>query len=284
MIEEKNKSKKPYILKMDPLEVQSLYQELGTITAVANHYDADLCTMAAFFRRMQIPYVKQFKKHFKEDFFSTDTPDSFYLAGFLAADGNVSSRKYTVSLNLGIKDIDHLGAIKELIGLEGTIGKVDVFNSRRNKNWKDTVNCFIHFSSPQTVSDLRRFNVVPKKTKIYDLPDWMIDHPLTSHFMRGYFDGDGHIGIRHVAKTHGTTSKLRFHVAGNFSFLSKYQEILERECGIHHNDVFTRPNGLSCLEYVGNIIVPKVCRFLYHNSAFHMERKFNIYAPFANQP
>jgi len=267
-------NKKPYILKLDKNEVKNKYIELGTIKAVANYYNADSSTMARFFRRNDIDYVLKHKQSFNEKFFSNNDPNVFYLAGFIAADGNISDKKYRITIELAEKDVKFLENISCIICYSGELTKSMVKNSKRNVKWSDTINYRLRFSSKQTVNDLLRFNIVPRKTKIYNFPDWLIEHSSVNHFMRGYFDGDGHIGLK--------KNKLRFHLAGNYQFLVNYQNILEKKCKIAHNNVFTRPNGLSCLEYGGNIVVPKICEFLYNNSAFHLDRKYQVYKKFLN--
>jgi hypothetical protein len=220
--------------------------------------------MSRYFRRHNIFYIKKHKYQFNEDFFAQDTPESFYLAGFLAADGNVSDKKNAICISISDKDRLFLEDIQKLICYQGKIHIYKILNSKRNSNWKDT---------NTIVNDLKKFNIVPRKTKIYNFPEWLIDHPFVSHYMRGYMDGDGHLGIRY-------DKKLRFSLAGNLFFLKKYQQILENNCGINHNKIQIRANGLSILEYAGNIIVPKICSFLYNNSTLCLKRKYNIYAPY----
>ena len=268
-------NKKPFKLKLDKLEVEQKYKELGTILKVAKYYKSNPCTMARFFRRNNINYKNKHKNTFNEEFFSVDSPESFYLAGFIAADGNISSKKNRINIELAEKDKDFLQKILILINYQGNLKFNIIKNSKRNKNWKDTISYKLIFSSQKTVSDLKRFNIVPNKTKIYDFPDWLINHKFINHFMRGYFDGDGHIGVRN-------NKKLRWHLAGNYSFLCKFQFILEKNCHIHHNKIVIRPDGLACLEYQGNVITTKICNFLYNNSTFHLDRKYNMYINWYN--
>lgn len=263
-------NKRPYIVNLDRIQVENKYKELKNIKAVALYFNIDPCTMSRYFRRLGISYIKKHKNNFNENFFAQDTPESFYLAGFIAADGNLSKTKNRIKIELSEIDLCFLEKIKDLIQFEGNLYKRAVLNSKRNIFWKDTNNYSLVFSSKQVATDLNRFNIVPAKTKIYEFPSWLVNHILVSHFMRGYFDGDGHIGLK-------VDKKLRFELSGNFNFLKTYQSILENNCNIHHNQILIRKNGLSSLEYQGNIIVPKICEFLYNNSTFHLDRKYDIY-------
>jgi intein-encoded DNA endonuclease-like protein len=101
-------------------------------------------------------------------------------------------------------------------------------------------------------------------------------HQFVNHYMRGYLDGDGCLCIRKRHIKH----QLRFNIVGNFSFLQKYQAVLETNCDINHNKVAKR-NSISSLAYQGNIVVSKICEFLYNNSTFHLDRKYDIYKSLA---
>lgn len=265
------KNKKPYILGLEDKDnIQSKYLELKTIKKVAEYYGISRSTMERYFRRFDIQYVKKIKNNFDESFFIQESPNYFYLAGFIAADGNISKNKFRVKIELADKDLDHLNKISSLISFDGKLLKRIVVNSKRNNKWKDTVSYTLGFSSKTVVNNLSNFNIINNKTKTYNFPDWLINHLYVHHFMRGYFDGDGHLGIKN-------NNKLRFQLSGNYMFLRIYQNILEKNCGIKNNKILIRSNGLASLEYQGNIIVSKICKFLYNNSTCHLDRKYNIY-------
>lgn len=261
---------KPFLLKLNKDEVKLKYDELGTIKSVALFYQSSPSTMKRYFRRHNIFYTKKHKKNFDEDFFSYNTLESFYLSGFIAADGNISKIKNRLTIALAEKDLLFLEKIKHLIKYEGSLYKYVVKNSKRNIKWKDSIYYALSCSSKRMAEYLSKFNIIPAKTKTYNMPDWLINHPYINHFMRGYFDGDGHLGLRE-------NKKLRWHLSGNYFFIKNFQSVLEKMCNIHHNQIIIRPNGLCCLEYQGTIIVPKICKFLYNNSTFHLDRKYDIY-------
>ena len=266
--------------KLDRDVLLQSYSQLGTIKLVAEHFEISPSTMERAFRRFDIPYIKKHKNKFNETFFSNNTAESFYLAGFIAADGNVSSNKYVLKIELSDKNSYFLEEIAQLIKFEGKLFPRVVKNSLRNPNWNDTKNQILKCSSKQIVTDLKKFNIVPNKTKTYKFPEWLKDHELVNHFMRGYFDGDGHLGIRIVHGKYIISEKMRFSLVGNFEFLKVYQEVLMNKCNAPHNWITERQNGLCCLEYSGNIVVPKICEFLYNNSTFHLDRKYEVYKSF----
>ena len=57
------------------------------------------------------------KYSFKEDVWKTQTPESCYWAGFIAADGCLrksGENCYSLKTSLHIQDLDHLKKLKEL--------------------------------------------------------------------------------------------------------------------------------------------------------------------------
>lgn len=244
-------------------ELENKLLELKTITKVAEYYNVPRTSMSLILKQRNI-----FNKKINENFFSKDTQESFYLAGFLAADGNVDKNLRRITIGLAEKDLIFLNKIKTLIEFKGNLTKSISHGSKRSEKYKDTTAYFLRFSSKQVADDLTRFNIVPCKTKIYDFPEWLIDHPLVHHFMRGYFDGDG--CLRHDNK------QLSFSLVGNKFFLEKFQNILEKQCYIKNNKI-SKDRNIFKLKYCGNKLVPKICEFLYNNSTFHLDRKYYIY-------
>jgi transposase len=213
-----------------------------------------------------------------DNFFSLDDQGSFYWAGFLAADGcvlDINSSKM-VTLALAKKDRDHIKKFKAIIGANNPIHNHLVKNSKRNSNWNDTWKSEIKITSNRLCDDLFRFNVVPRKSKTYTFPEWLVGHDLVHHFMRGYFDGDGSFFLS-KPKGGRTIKQVHFNLRGTTEFLETYRSILERECGLsERTKVIRTNNGIGALEYGGNIVVGKIARFLYKNADIYLDRKRNV--------
>jgi hypothetical protein len=213
-----------------------------------------------------------------EDIFKKDNELSFYLAGFIAADGNISNKKNRaiLAIELSSKDLDFLKYLQVLFQSNHAIYSKAVKNSKRNSDWKDTMNCSFAINSKKIFNDLARFNVVPAKTKIYRFPKWLINHPLVHHFMRGYVDGDGTFGLKQGSAKNNKKIKCRFGLVGNKEFLQVYKDILEKNAGIPTkiNGVHIRSdNGLGTLQYVGTHIIAQITAFLYKDATMFLPRK-----------
>lgn len=206
-------------------------------------------------------------------FFSRDNEKSFYWAGFLAADGCVyskSSYSKVLSLSLAQKDLPHLEVFKTNLNYTGTIRSAITRHSLTNPNWNDSIKNNICISSTQIFNDLKRFGIVPAKTKILEFPNWLIEHPLVNHFMRGYNDGDG--SFFHDK----SRDRICFELRGTASFLNTYKQIIESNVNFKNKTNITTPDSTSKLKYYGKKMMPHIVDFLYKNATIFLQRKYDI--------
>jgi len=122
--------------------------------------------------------------------------------------------------------------------------------------------------------DLERFNIVPRKTHIYTFPNWLLDHELVHHFMRGYNDGDG--SFYYSSSNKRKTKTICINIRGTVSFLTDYRNILESKTAVNKKKSEVKlSDGIGRLEYGGNIQVPQIVKFLYKDSSIYLTRKFD---------
>jgi hypothetical protein len=207
-----------------------------------------------------------------DNFFSNDNEQSFYWSGFIAADGCVFERGHskTLHLNLSENDLEHLLKFKNIIEFNGIINTSIARHSLKNPKWHDSIKKSIVISSQQIFEDLKRFNVVPNKTKIYTFPGWLINHPLVNHFMRGYVDGDGS-WFEDIKR-----GRICFELRGNKDFLQDYKSILETALDIKSRVTVTTPDSTSKIKYYGKHLVPQLVDFLYKDATVYLQRKYDI--------
>lgn len=205
-------------------------------------------------------------------FFSKDNERSFYWAGFIAADGCVYKKGNIkrLVLSLAKKDLNHLLQFKNDIEFNGIISTSVSKHSLTNPKWNDSIKETIAISSLQLFEDLKRFNVVPNKTKSYTLPKWLHNHELVHHFMRGYVDGDGSFSYDKVR------NRICFELRGTKEFLLDYQMILENKLAIKSKVNVTTPDSTSKIKYSGKKIVPEIVKILYKDATVFLPRKYDI--------
>lgn len=130
---------------------------------------------------------KQTIIHIDHDYFSEQNilqyPERMIIVGFIAADGCISERHNSQnSLIFNISDHDKIAL--DIINNEIAKGK-------RNITYlKGTNSNILSFPSNKICKDLERYNIVSRKSNIYDLPKNLKNIEM-QYFLKGYFYGDG---------------------------------------------------------------------------------------------
>lgn len=213
-------------------------------------------------------------------FFSQNAEDSFYVAGFLAADGWKTKKgggAYAVGLHLAKKDFKHLVRMRDLMGSNAKL----MYREGKSPS-SDTITYSYSFviRSKQMYKDLERFNIVENKTYIYNMPEWLKTHSLVHHFLRGYIDGDGCFNI---AQNKGQKKHINFSMRGTAEMLTSFNDIMVTN-GIIVNEHDISPKvgfkyaAFDKLQYSGNNTCSKLYDFLYNDATIYLERKHDIAA------
>jgi intein-encoded DNA endonuclease-like protein len=258
-------------LNIDEVVVQ--YEKLKSIRKTAKYFNVPHTKLRRLFIKNNIEYKKATRYICDDAFFSRDNEASFYWAGFMAADGNVS-KKDDINIDLKGSDDGHLMKFQAAVKTDSPIrykttkektinirGKVHIIKSSKL--------CLITFRSHEMARDLKRFNIVPNKTKTYDIPNWIISHPLFNHFIRGYFDGDGCFAM-------GKRELTIWSICGNFSTMDKIKSNLEVNCDITGNPQFVPHNNIHILTYYKQQDITNIINYLYKNATIWLDRKYEL--------
>jgi hypothetical protein len=203
-----------------------------------------------------------------DDFFSSLNELSLYWAGFLAADGSVrktSAKSRVLLLTLANKDRTHLELFKKHLDAQSPIFEVTSGNSQQGK---------ITITSSKIFDDLANFNIVQNKTLVYEFPQWLTEHTLVHHFMRGYVDGDGCFRIRHRGKCQNP--HVYMSLRGTEIFLRDFKSILEDRCSLTNDVSIIFDCRIGKIEYGGNKTTSKIASFLYKDATIFLPRKYEI--------
>lgn len=241
---------------LDKKELKYACDNLMSFKKVCNYFGVSETVIRKNLKNFQIKLkIKKFT--IEDDIFNKDTENSFYIAGFIAADGCIC--RNNLSIRLSSNDEDHLKKINFALG-----------SNRNIYNYSGVSALNIH--SKKICEDLKRFNIVPRKSLIYTFPEWMKEHPLKHHFMRGYFDGDGSFYINNQYN-----KKVCMGIRGTSEFLTSYRDILEKECQFKERSYnIPMPSNCEMLAYGGNKNIIKFSNFIYKDATIYMDRKFNI--------
>lgn len=214
-----------------------------------------------------------------EDFFdSIDTQEKAYFLGYLYADGCNSGKH--ISLNLSEKDKDMLYRLNMLVH---PVGKPLYKGHQRTITFKNKktgcvtkVNYHLNIQSEHISDVLTRHGCTPRKTTTLQFPSNSVPKELISHFIRGYFDGDGSISIygRRDSYIQGYIS-----IVSSIYFCNSLKDIVYNTLEIKSK---TRNRGYADNKVVEFRItntnhVIKFLEWIYKDSTIHLNRKYEIF-------
>lgn len=139
-----------------------------------------------------------------QDFFKKWTPEMAYVLGFFAADGYMTiNNRGGRFWNIQITDKELLERIKEAVHSEHKIGV-------RTRAGNENTIYRLQIGSKEMCKDLQKLGFNPRKTKSLAIPK--VPRKYFSHFIRGYFDGDGNVWVGFLNKKRITPTRVLFAV------------------------------------------------------------------------
>ena len=201
----------------------------------------------------------------KYTLFDNFTSESCYWAGFIAADGNVLIRKkngtYRLSIKLASKDLQHLEKFDQVMGCESRVSTTKYKMAH------------ISFHSKKLIENIvKNFNIVPKKSLILQPPVKM-PQEFNKDYIRGYFDGDGHIGY-----VSGTYCNFNI-VSGSLRILEWIRSALIEENLVNEKlKIYQKKHNLYCID-INSQVSLNIFKWLYTDSKcnLRLDRKHKMY-------
>ncbi len=206
-----------------------------------------------------------------------DTEEKAYWLGFLYADGYVAVKSNQVGLHLSLKDMSHIEKYKKFLGWGGEIKirEDHQFGTKDNKNVAGEIlyNCEITVTNKIIHDDLVKLGCVPNKSLILRFPtEKQVPKKFQLAFIRGYFDGDGTLGLyQHNKKNPRLEESLL--IIGTKPFLVKVQEILGPGYLMQkkNRNEFVYRLGYSTLKAFN------AASLIYKDASIYLDRKYNIF-------
>ena len=209
-------------------------------------------------------------------FDNIDTEEKAYWLGFLMADGYNHESKSCVALRLQVGDREILEKYKKFLETDTPIY---TFTRTTLVNKLIRQYCELTICSPYFSEQLARLGCIQGKTYTLEFPN--IPESLYSHFIRGYFDGDGCLSVRNRLsrrKSHGKSMSYQFTIVGRESVLLKIQDILVNNLNIPRISLRERLNSpVKTIHYSGKNVVTKIMNYIYKDATIYLERKYNLY-------
>ena len=224
-----------------------------------------------------IPYSNgrnQIRKYtLNEDYFSEiNTEEKAYIIGFIAADGHVDETAKRLKITLATKDKDILEKIRICLGSNTNIKD---FEKKSHFSYGKPIfyHSTVEFCSKKLVEDLVKLSLINNKT--YSLNQELIkfipEH-LVRHFLRGYFDGDGHVSY---GNKYSSGVKYNIEVVGNIEFLeSTFYKYFPTT-----NKKFHYPKSKQAWAYKisSKKRVDEFLTYIYKDSVIYLNRKYEVY-------
>lgn len=183
-----------------------------TIEQLRLKYKCRVQKLKKLMKELNILYINKIGKviKWKADytyFEVVDVPEKAYWLGLLYADGCISNCKSRIfNISLELIDLEVIERFKKDLNIESPI------HIRKYKNLNHNTAYSISFKSEKVFNDLNRLGCFTNKTFTLEFPtEEQVPIHLLSHFIRGYFDGDGCIYIKNYHKAKAT-------IAGNLMF------------------------------------------------------------------
>lgn len=226
-------------------------------------------TKVAIDLKANILGLKNTQYHYDQLFFSKiDTEEKAYWCGFIMADGcvtiNQKNNSCELCIRLAKRDYHHLEKFNQ--SLHGNIPvtfRTDICNLSQKKYTTSNIRIY----SQQLVHDLEKYNVIPCKSLVKEFPT-NIPEELMSHYVRGYFDGNG--CISYVGKRLQCSFTMGSHKFANGLF--EYLQNQKIKC---YKYKYANIHSLRIGSSLSNIL--DFLNHIYSNSSIYLDRKYEKY-------
>lgn len=196
-----------------------------------------------------------------DNFFGIPNLINSYFAGWIAADGNISDKKY-LNLTTCLKDKILIENFKEFAKCNYNIHTYKV----KNKFYSSSIS----IRSEKICDDLNNlFNITPRKS-VTLLPPIIKEIDLIDSFIIGYIDGDGSIGLYKCKKQLGLSISLLGTLEIVTWIQNRFSEILQENINCIYKDAkhigntyslsITDKRARKIFLHYYNINVPKLKR------------------------
>lgn len=254
----------------DMFNIIQMYNNNIAATDIAEMYSCCAHTIRNCLKSFNIDRTRNsVRKHrFNIHYFDTiDTSNKAYCLGLLFADGCNFERSINIFLQASDKHL--LEDVCKEIGYNGELEFRDRSKDRENGlDCQDVYGLRLH--SAYMCGVLSEHGMVPNKSLVLHFPT-CVPECLMSHFMRGYMDGDGHIG--HTDKD----SSVSF--VSTWDFCNTSNCVVERQLGISFRICEAgNHNGITTQCYVRNKNDKKIfLDWIYKDADLKLERKYQTY-------
>lgn len=220
--------------------------------------------------KMRLPSEVHRKLNVNKNYFNKiNTEEKAYFLGLMYADGCII-RNYgkIIGFDLGLAGDDELIILEKFKKELQYSGNIKI---KKKKHKSNKTPYRISICSKEMAISLIKLGCVPKKSLILEFPtEIQVPNRLLKHFIRGYFDGDGFVGIN-------AKKQLVSSIASSYKFNLKLKDFLEKKLKIYCG--YIKRGSFSVLEMSGKSTL-FLLNYLYDNSKIFLKRKRNVFENF----
>lgn len=204
-----------------------------------------------------------------------DTPNKAYILGMFYADGYNSLDKQTIRLQLQYTDKDILEDIRKELKSEKPLKFIKCSDKIASNGFISKDMYQLEFHSAHICDALSKLGMVQNKSLVLTFPTFN-DTSLYSHFIRGYFDGDGSYCHRYTQK-YGNRDLVT--ITSTENFCKDCLAIIRKEVGIGGGiyDASSHNGITKVLSISGVNQLKKFFEWLYKDAELYMQRKHELY-------
>jgi intein/homing endonuclease len=194
-------------------------------------------------------------------------PDVCYFLGYFCADGTHSRRNRSLRIKLAEQDKEILDKFKDLFNSNKPLYKYCRYDGQDQFE--------LTLSSKKLSDKIIEIGIPEKKTEFLQFPDYIPEKYLRD-YIRGYYDGDGTLGVYGLNKT-------VFSMMATSSFCESLKEHfknkLDTNCSIVKYPKKYKID-IAVLFVSGNNQIKKVLDYLYKDANLSLNRKWAKYMNF----
>lgn len=195
-------------------------------------------------------------------FDNIDTEYKAYFLGYIVADGNISKTTNRICFCINSDDDYILNELKKDINSKNLIRRRKVYDKRTNKSYNSST---FQINGQTLKSGLLKYGINSNKSNNFLFPD-LIPPKMFKHFLRGMFDGDGHISKnRTLVSLISTKEFLNSLNSMFFHNNNQYIQEVTKNANVFRLQIQTSQTILNFLNY------------LYSDAKVYLIRKYKLY-------
>ena len=197
-----------------------------------------------------------------QDFFKKWSDNMAYILGLLAADGylNSTGRQHRIGIGLIRSDIKLLQDVRDCIGK-----KLNIYYSENN--------AVFSFGCKEIFNDLIKLGITPRKSFTLKFPK--VPNKYLSHFIRGYFDGDGCLCIQN--KFEHKRNRFQITIVSTESFLKVSKKKIQKILNIYISEIKKDRKSDIYTFVMCSQNALKFADWMYKDSNLKLDRKYKKY-------